>query len=73
MISQPPMLQDRVGIVRKLSLNDTLKKEDDVWRIDLTKERAHKTAKFYGECACLIAQVASRTIPVYRSCHNKAL
>ena len=48
-------LQDRVGIIRKLSLNDTLKKADGVWRIDLTKERTHKTAKFYGEfCAAVI-------------------
>ena len=41
---------DRVGVTRKLSIGDTLKHNEQCgWFIDLTKERQHKTAKFYGE------------------------
>ena len=41
---------DRVGIIRKLRLNDTLVRGDDgSYSVDLTKAmRAHKSAKYHG-------------------------
>ena len=44
---------DRVGIIRKLRLDVTLKKKPDGnWKIDLSKQRdGHKTSRFYGPFA----------------------
>ena len=43
---------DRVGIIRKLRINETLKKLSDgsgTWVVDLSNaQRSHKSAKFHG-------------------------
>ena len=38
---------DRVGVIRRLAIGDTLIQSEGEWKIDLTKFR-HKTSKFYG-------------------------
>ena len=42
---QPP---DRVGVIRRLAIGESLRKDEDGWAIDCTKFR-HKTSKFYGD------------------------
>ena len=50
---QPP---DRVGVVRRLAIGETLIKRDDgCWAIDCTKFR-HKTSKFYGPSITTLCQ-----------------
>ena len=41
---------DRVGVIRKLRINETLKrKEDGSWEVDLMKAmRSHKSARYHG-------------------------
>ena len=48
-----PSYPCRVGIIRKLRLDATLKKKPDgSWKIDLSKQRdGHKTSRFYGPFA----------------------
>jgi len=43
---------DRVGVIRRLAIGDTLIQAEGEWKIDLTKFR-HKTSKFYGVCVCV--------------------
>ena len=39
---------DRVGVIRKLRLNASLKRQGDGFVLDLTQQRSHKTSRFYG-------------------------
>ena len=56
---------DRVGVTRKLSIGDTLKHDEHRgWFIDLTKERQHKTAKFYGPAMTALPKIVSDSIDV---------
>jgi|EP00966_Prymnesium_polylepis_P132042 hypothetical protein len=47
MRATPWLAADRVGIVRKLRLNQTLKRSGDGFTLDMTSAR-YKTSRFYG-------------------------
>jgi hypothetical protein len=58
----PSATADRVGIIRKLRLNVSLKRAGDGFVLDCTSQRSHKTSR-------LSAQTARSALPPPRSAH----
>lgn len=58
---QPP---DRVGVIRRLALHETLLQDEDEWVIDLTKFR-HKTSKFYGPAITTCSAQVGEAVEVF--------
>jgi len=58
---------DRVGCIRKLRLNFTLKrKEGGGWKMDLSKQRdGHKTSRFYGPFAASLPDALNDVLSAY--------
>ena len=64
-----PSYPCRVGIIRKLRLDATLKKKPDgSWKIDLSKQRdGHKTSRFYGPFAASLPSELNDILDKYTS------
>ena len=60
---QPP---DRVGVVRKLRLGVTLKKEGSSYTLDMTTAR-YKTSRFYGPSITSMSALLKEPLDAYLS------
>ena len=60
---QPP---DRVGVVRKLRLGVTLKKEGGSYTLDMTQAR-YKTSRFYGPSITSMSALLTEPLDAYLS------
>ena len=58
---QPP---DRVGVVRKLRLGVTLKKEEGSYTLDMTQAR-YKTSRFYGPTITSMSSLLKEPLDLY--------
>ena len=59
---------DRVGCIRKLRLNHTLKRKEGAsgWKMDLSKQRdGHKTSRFYGPFAASLPEALTPILDAY--------
>ena len=62
------MPPDRVGIVRKLRFNMTLKRtEEGGFELDMTSARSHKTSRFYGPSINTLSSMLNEPLSLYLS------
>ena len=60
------MPPDRVGVIRKLRLNMSLKRSGDgSFELDLTQQRAHKSSKFHGPTISTFSPMLNEPLSLY--------
>ena len=59
---QPP---DRVGVIRKLRFNASLKGTDGGYVLDLTAQRSHKTSRFHGPSCTTLSPMLTEVLGLF--------